>query len=246
MAIEIRPSGEPAAIAQAGLTIGQGERAKEERARADEKAQMAAQDRARQMAMEWDAQKMLLNSQQDFAHEQRLHQSDLEAEARAKEWEVQKMELRSQMDFQREEQERQQKLTRIDNALMTIEKEHDAGHFPDERQYRALKQYYEIQETGVDAPPIGLIQPPKEDEMDKYIKSLRDEVPPPVDTSGGQIGGQVRVISPDGVTGKIPIDEWERDKNTAYKGYRLLGQEIEPKLKTPFQSQWGRKGEFTW
>ena len=176
--------GTPSAYTGLGKLAGQAEKKKEQIARSEreiERGEQAASQirslkfqeeqnqlqeeasiRARKMAQEWESQKMLLNSQQDFAHEQRLHQSDLEAEARAKEWEVQKMELRSQMDFQREEQERQQKLTRIDNALMTIDKEHDAGHFPDEKQYQSLKNYYEIQKSGIDAPPIGLIQPPKE------------------------------------------------------------------------------------
>lgn len=107
MGIEIRQPGEAKLAVMEGTAIGQAERAKEERARADRAAEQAAQDRARQVAQEWDLQKMMLNSQQDFAHQQRLHQADLEAEARSKEWEVQKLELRSQMDFQKKEQARQ-------------------------------------------------------------------------------------------------------------------------------------------
>lgn len=133
MAIEIRPSGEPVAIAQAGLAIGQAEREKEERARAERAAEQASQDRARQMAMEWDAQKMLLNSQQDFAHEQRLHQTDLEAEARAKEWEVQKMVLRSQMDFQQEEQARQKEYDEFLTTEKYIRDKVTSGELPPEK-----------------------------------------------------------------------------------------------------------------
>lgn len=110
MGIEIRPSGEAAGYAQAGTIIGQAEKGKEERARAERQAeqsqQIAAQNSARQMAQEWEIQKMLLNSQQDFAHEQRLRQADLDTEARAKEWEVDKMEMRSKLDFEQEEKER--------------------------------------------------------------------------------------------------------------------------------------------
>lgn len=134
MAIEIRQQGEPELYAKAGVAIGQAERAKEERARADRAAEQAAQDRARQAAQEWDLQKMLLNSQQDFAHQQRLHQSDLDGEARAKEWEVQKMELRSQMDFQQDEQERTKNIQSITNQLTTLDKfkdQIDPGQYTD-------------------------------------------------------------------------------------------------------------------
>lgn len=163
MGIEIHQQGEAELYAKAGHAIGAAQKAEKEQALAVQHENMlievAERRRAEQASRDWEFQKMQLNSQQDFAHEQRLHQADLEGEARSKEWEVQKMELRSQADFQQEEQERQQKITRIKNAKLAIEREHDAGHFPDERQYQVLKNYYEIQESGVDAPPVGLIEP---------------------------------------------------------------------------------------
>lgn len=110
MPIELRQPGESALYAGAGQIIGKAERAKEERARTErqqeQSQQIAAQQAARQMAQEWEIQKMLLNSQQDFAHEQRLRQADLDGEARAKEWEYEKMELRSRFDLEQDEKER--------------------------------------------------------------------------------------------------------------------------------------------
>jgi len=110
MAIRLEQPGAAKAAATAGTMIGQGKRAEEDRARAQQEAlqqqQIAAQQSARQVSLEWEQQKMLLNSQQDFAHQQRLTQARLDAEARAREWEVEKMELHSRMDFEQEEQDR--------------------------------------------------------------------------------------------------------------------------------------------
>jgi len=110
MAIKITQPGQAKAAAQAGAIIGKGKRAEEERARVEREQaraqQIAAQQAARQAALDWERQKMLLNSQQDFAHEMRMRQAGLDAEARAQEWQVEKMEIASRMDFEQEEQER--------------------------------------------------------------------------------------------------------------------------------------------
>jgi len=57
-------------------------------------------------AKDWERQKMLMNSQQDFAHEMRLRQAELDREARAMEWETEKMEIVSRLDFEQDEKER--------------------------------------------------------------------------------------------------------------------------------------------
>lgn len=110
MGIEIRQPGEAKAAAQAGKAIGKSEKAKREQSiklqQEQEAMQIAAQQKARRAALEWEQQKMALNSQQDFAHEMRMRQARLDAEARAREWEVEKMELHSRMDFEQEEKER--------------------------------------------------------------------------------------------------------------------------------------------
>jgi len=99
MAISYRPTGEAQAAAQAGKTIGQGQA----RQKAAEQSQRMTEI---QMAKDWEMQKMLLNSQQDFAHEMRLRQAELDKEARAMEWETEKMEIVSRLDFEQDEKER--------------------------------------------------------------------------------------------------------------------------------------------
>jgi len=51
------------------MAVGAGERAKEERARAEREQQRALEMQARDAARAWELQKLILNSQQDFAHE---------------------------------------------------------------------------------------------------------------------------------------------------------------------------------
>ena len=140
MGITKRPSGEAAAKAQAGQIIGKGERAKEDRARGEREQaraqQMAAQQQARQMAQEWDVQKMLLNSQQDQAHEMRMRQADLDGEARAKEWEVEKMELHSKFDFEQDEKERLRNTAMYDAAKNTLDERKES--LPDGEYEKAL------------------------------------------------------------------------------------------------------------
>lgn len=110
MPITIRQPGEAAAAAKAGTIIGESQRAKEDRAKAERaqarSEQIAAQQSARKAALEWEQQKMMLNSQQDFAHEMRIRQAGLDKEARAEEWQTEKMELASRIDFEYDEKKR--------------------------------------------------------------------------------------------------------------------------------------------
>ena len=122
MSIEIRPSGEAQAYAGAGRVIGKAkarETAKEEAQRAQE---LAFRQRAQQMSNDWELQKMLLNSQLDFQHEQRMIQIEQEKFERAKAWDVEKMELRARLDFQKEEQKTQKQLSIVDNDIDGITK----------------------------------------------------------------------------------------------------------------------------
>ena len=148
MAISIRPSGEAGAVAQAGQVIGQAQRAEEER-----KAGREAQ--AREIAYAWEAQKMLLNSQQEFAHEQRLVQSQLDRDARAQEWEVEKMEMRSRMDFEQEEKERIRKVGALQNSLSAIDKAVDDGRYrADDDRILSLRTKYEMD---LEAAKMGMV-----------------------------------------------------------------------------------------
>ena len=122
MGIEIRPSGEAQAYAGAGRVIGKAkarEIAREEAQRAQE---LAFRQRAQQMSNDWELQKMLLNSQLDFQHEQRMIQIEQEKFEKAKAWDVEKMELASRLDFQMEEQKTQKQISIIDNDIDGITK----------------------------------------------------------------------------------------------------------------------------
>jgi hypothetical protein len=114
MAIEIRPTGEAAAVSQAGQQIGQAEKAKREQ-------QISLERQAQDAARAWEIQKFILNSQQDFAHEQRMRQADLDVEARAKEWEREKMELASRLDFEQDEKKRLRDKAMLDSGMETID-----------------------------------------------------------------------------------------------------------------------------
>ena len=139
MGIRITQPGQAKAAAKTGAIVGKGKRAEEDRARAEREQvraqQMAAQQQARQAALEWEQQKMMLNSQQDFAHEMRMRQAGLEAEARAQEWQVEKMELASRMDFEQDEQERLRHKAEYVAGRDTLDKKKD--EMPDGEYERA-------------------------------------------------------------------------------------------------------------
>lgn len=125
MSIVIRPKGEARAAAEAGKIIGKAE-AKRQQQQID--AELASQKKAQ----EWELEKLALRSQQDFQHELRLRQINLEKEARAEEWEIEKMQRASLLDFEMEEKERLKKLEEITNSINAIQKEIDSGHTADD------------------------------------------------------------------------------------------------------------------
>ena len=126
MSIRLEQPGASKAAATAGAMVGKGERAKEDRARAEQQRQqqeaIAAQQSARTAALEWEKEKMFMRSQQDFAHEMRMKQVGLDKEARAHEWEKEKMELASQNDFKEEEKERIRKRGVFKSGIESIDK----------------------------------------------------------------------------------------------------------------------------
>lgn len=107
---------------------------------------------------------------QQIEHEEKMAafraQLDLQASMRSQQWEMEKMEIRSRMDFEREETARKRKLDDIDSALRQIDREVESGRIT-EVQANALKFRQEIKKYGT-APPVSLIQPPRE-ETERYV-----------------------------------------------------------------------------
>lgn len=107
---------------------------------------------------------------QQMEHEKEMTafraQLDLQASMRSQQWEVEKMEVRSRVDFEREERERMRKLDSIDNALRQIDKEVESGRITN-KQADNLRFYQEMKRYGA-APPVSLIQPPRE-ERERYV-----------------------------------------------------------------------------
>lgn len=211
MAIKITQPGEAAAAAKAGATIGRGKRAEEDRARAEREQartdQIAAQQAARKAAMEWEQQKMLLNSQQDFAHEMRMRQADLEKEARAKEWATEKMEMASRFDFEQDEKERIRVKAEYAAGRDTLDKKKDempAGEY--ERALFRLDSIYAPK--GVTEAVTGLgFDPRKED----ILSQLRGEIGGPVERTTPPTQADITVSKKEG-------EIWMQDIKTGIYG----------------------------
>lgn len=152
MAIELRPSGEAQAVAKAGQVIGAGERAKEERAGAEREAARQQQLKAQQMAQEWEMQKMLYRSQQDFLHEQRITALDQEKFERAKKWDIDKMELASKIDFEQEEKQRQKEYEEFLNTRDYIKQKAQTGI--DEKEIENMNFMNAYNHKDLDKPEI--------------------------------------------------------------------------------------------
>ncbi len=136
MGITIAQPGASKLAAAAGTATGQAARAKEDRAKADRKRaedlrlvqqQMAdkARQRAQETAMEWEMQKMQINSQRSFERELRQEDYKLMAEDRAAERSIERMETAKDLEFQYETQERQRKVGEFDNQITALNKAAD-------------------------------------------------------------------------------------------------------------------------
>lgn len=147
MPIINNPTGQAAATAQAGAMIGKAEKAKADKA---QMFQVAAEERA----MNWELQKMEINSQQAFAHELRMNQAALEAEARAREWEVEKAEMASRIDFERKERDRQTKLAELDSIKKAIDK---SGLDEETKTFMKFKADFEHLGMGLSPEDVGLV-----------------------------------------------------------------------------------------
>ena len=176
MAIVLRQAGEAAAAATAGTMIGAAEKRKREEAIAEQRAAeeraeqraakrqeqaIAAQLAGEERAQQWELEKMQMRSQQEFAHELRVNQTNLNAEARAKEWEVEKMDIRSRMDFVAEEKERQRKKSLGQARVDAIKTAYDQGKFSkDDPAVKEKLDYFQFMAEAGEEPPTALYSQP--------------------------------------------------------------------------------------
>ncbi len=240
MAIRKEQPGASVAAAQAGLAIGKGKRAEEDRARAEREQaraqQIAAQQSARQAAMEWEQQKMLLNSQQDFAHEMRMRQAGLDKEARAEEWQTEKMEMTSRFDFEQDERERIQRKAEYTAGRDSInENENLTDTQKAAANFNLSIRYTDISEAAVGLgmkpqtgkqglfnlglntglTPSGTASPTVDNPLGLNIQSIpTEQLPQAVLDLEAQ--NKFEVISPDGETETIDADQWPDYKARGY------------------------------
>ena len=256
MSIEIRPSGEAQAYAGAGRVIGKAkarEIAREEAQRAQELAleeaqraqELAFRQRAQQMSNDWELQKMLLNSQLDFQHEQRMVQIEQEKFEKAKAWDVEKMELASHIDFQREEQDRQRKLSVIDSEEEAFDKYCRENPGEAEQPWAKAKKFefgnrrIEIKTGGTFTPPVSQFQTGKESPLEQYFKQRSEgglgTPEPPVENVYVKFpDGQILSVS---ITKVMPNGLTELQEALINdKGVILPGQNI-PSQESPIQEK---------
>lgn len=113
MGIRREQPGAAKAAAVAGTAIGAGQKAVRQQAEAAaiqrQQMQIKAREAAEQRAMQWEQQKMEVNSQRAFERELRQEDYKLAAEDRAAEGIINRMEYAKDLKFQAEIQERQRK-----------------------------------------------------------------------------------------------------------------------------------------
>lgn len=186
MPIRIEQPGAAKAAATAGTIIGKGQRAEEDRARAEReqaRAQAeAAQKQARQVAMDWELQKMQINSQRAFERELRVEDYRLMAEDRAAERAVERIEFSKDLEFQYETQERQRKRSVLDASEAGLDNSIEKGeHTEDElavrnkrTEYKARRLAIELDQPFVD--PIARQQAANREERAQESAARQAEV----------------------------------------------------------------------
>lgn len=229
MAIEYRPTGEAQAVSQAGKQTGQAEAAKRQQ-------QLTLEQQAEDRARAWEVEKFVLNSQQDFAHEMRLRQAELNKEARAHEWEVEKAEIASRMDFEQQEKERiRDKATfnagikAIDDNEGLTDAQRDAAkfnlatkytHIPEAAQYLGLKQTTTLtSEEQAKAERIAAGLEPRakaESEVGQYLQQILGGAAQSTTETG-----TVLVRNNKGIYGTIPVSQVEE---AIANGYTVVNE----------------------
>jgi len=188
-------------------------------------------------AKDWERQKMLMNSQQDFAHEMRMRQAELDREARAQEWFNEKLELVSRFDFEQEEKERQRKKSIFNSGIDTIDKNEGLSDTQkNTAKFLLSTKYTDIEEAaqylGFKPQDTGLFNLGKEQAPNMPGVSaannplglnITEGVSEPISKlsqSALQLeqGNEFEVISPDGKQETISAEQWPEYK---LKGYIL-------------------------
>jgi len=190
-------------------------------------------------AKDWEMQKMLMNSQQDFAHEMRLRQAELDREARAQEWFNEKMELASRMDFENSEKERLRRKSIFNSGIETIDKNEGLSDLQrDTAKFMLATKYTDIEEAGQ---YLGL-KPQKQNTGLFNLGGQETQQPLPygVSTDANPLGlnitegastslsalsqevlsleqqNKFEVISPDGQQETISAEQWPEYKTKGY------------------------------
>jgi len=171
---------------------------------------------------------MLMNSQQDFAHEMRMKQADLEGEARSKEWEIEKMELHSKFDFEQDEKERLRKKAMLSSGMETI----DNSDAPDGEKDRARFQLkMKFLDVGGYEDVLGLERRTGDNELADVLKGILGETATPSESPPPEIlqqdipeikPGYVLVKDAGGNYGQLPADKVE--EAVAEGGYTLVNE----------------------
>ena len=177
MAIRIEQPGASESAARAGSIIGKGQRAAEDRARAERemvrKEEEKARAKAQKISLEWELQKMADQSRRAYEREMRQEDYRLAAEDRAAAWEIEKMELTSRHDFEQEEQERMQNLSRIDAKILALKKAQEDKQFTGrEPEYQSMLFNLEQQKYGIKNPRALPRQ--NQSPLDEYLASLSE------------------------------------------------------------------------
>jgi len=233
MAIEIRPTGEAAATAAAGRTIGKAKAKEAQRAEAQRAQEMAFRQQQVQAAREWEMQKMLMNSQQDFAHEMRMRQADLDKEARAEEWQTEKMELASRLDFEQEEKERLRRTAEYTAGRDNInDNQNLTSGRQDQANFLLSMKYADVPEAsaglglkpggrpglfdfGKETPPAVSGAATVDNPLGRNIENIPvSQLPQAV--LGLEAQNKFEVISPDGNKETIDADQWPDKKAQGY------------------------------
>jgi hypothetical protein len=267
MPIEIRQQNEAELYARAGAAIGAAQKAQKEQEMAFQREQtlLDIQERRRQdqASRDWELQKMLLRSQQDFAQEQRLKQVQLEARARSQEWEVEKMEINSKIDFEKEIQDRQKKINSTSSLLEAVKKARDSGKYPNE-QLDALELKYNMElaaiKSGVEI-NAPFLQPERLTPQEQALKMVMGGGPsaqqltpitPEMQTQATKEGwtylknkmtGEVQQVKSDGVTTMVGTGQWELAQIQPGTPTSVVTPVVKPYQAPATQPAWGTMPE---
>lgn len=174
MGISIRQPGETTDTARAGAIIDKGQRAQEERARAEREAVRKAEEKARmkaqETAMAWELQKMQMESQRAYMRETRQEDYRLAAADRAAEGAIDRIEFSKNLDHQYKEKQRLEKISRAQAKYDRVKKHIAEGLVdPPEKSWQTKTMLWDLSREIDELSPRAM---PKQDQMAEYLQSL--------------------------------------------------------------------------